>query len=196
MKHAAFALYGAFGAREHARTPCGRTDGLAGREARHARRCMMSRRGRRPPYAGPDDLPAGRREDRPGRSEKRLGKPDADADAGADAGADADMDDASEAGKDGRGDGSGQCPYCLDVRWVDCPVCEGRGYHGRTIVCYYCQGARRIECPLCVDDIYKFSYVKRTEPVGEGEGDGDGDRDGDEDGDGGENEVEKSSSGF
>lgn len=55
------------------------------------------------------------------------------------------------------------CTYCKNVGEVDCPVCEGRGYFGRTITCYYCRGAKRIECPLCVDDVYKFSYV-RTSP--------------------------------
>lgn len=69
----------------------------------------------------------------------------------------------------------GECPYCRNVKSVDCPVCDGRGYHGRTIVCYYCNGAKRIECPLCVDDIYKFSYVKRNDQVVEEEGDHDDD---------------------
>lgn len=57
------------------------------------------------------------------------------------------------------------CTYCHNKNIVECPVCEGRGYHGRTITCYYCRGAKQIECPLCADDIYKFSYVEPANPT-------------------------------
>lgn len=60
---------------------------------------------------------------------------------------------------------SGECPYCKDDKIVECPACEGRGYHGRTITCYYCAGAQKIECPLCTDDIYKFSYTEPANPT-------------------------------
>lgn len=60
---------------------------------------------------------------------------------------------------------SGECPYCHDESTVICPVCEGRGYIGRTITCYYCRGAKRIECPLCIDDVYKLSYVQPKNPT-------------------------------
>lgn len=58
-----------------------------------------------------------------------------------------------------------ECPYCHDENIVTCPVCEGRGYLGRTITCYYCRGAKKIECPLCIDDIYKLSYVRPKNPT-------------------------------
>lgn len=58
-----------------------------------------------------------------------------------------------------------ECPYCHDKNIVICPVCEGRGYLGRTITCYYCRGAKDIECPLCIDDIYKLSYVRPQNPT-------------------------------
>lgn len=58
-----------------------------------------------------------------------------------------------------------ECPYCHNESIVTCPVCEGRGYLGRTITCYYCRGAKRIECPLCIDDIYKLSYVRPQNPT-------------------------------
>lgn len=65
-----------------------------------------------------------------------------------------------------------ECPYCHNVKIVSCPACEGRGYHGRTITCYYCNGLKEVECPLCIDDIYKLSYVKRTDTTfKESEGD-------------------------
>lgn len=56
------------------------------------------------------------------------------------------------------------CTYCENHGIVECPVCEGRGYLGRTIKCYYCRGAEKIECPLCADDIYRFSYVAEQDP--------------------------------
>lgn len=58
-----------------------------------------------------------------------------------------------------------ECPYCHNESIVTCPVCEGRGYLGRTITCYYCRGAKRIECPLCIDDIYRLSYVRPQNPT-------------------------------
>lgn len=58
-----------------------------------------------------------------------------------------------------------ECPYCNGGKIVECPACEGRGYHGRTITCYYCAGAQKIECPLCTDDIYKFSYTQPNNPT-------------------------------
>lgn len=51
------------------------------------------------------------------------------------------------------------CSYCGNETLVECPACDGRGYHGRTITCYYCHGKKQIECPLCTDDIYKYSYT-------------------------------------
>lgn len=51
------------------------------------------------------------------------------------------------------------CTYCHDKMFVTCPVCEGRGYMGRTITCYYCRGKEIIECPLCIDDVYRLSYT-------------------------------------
>lgn len=56
------------------------------------------------------------------------------------------------------------CTYCGNHGEVDCPVCHGRGYLGRTIKCYYCRGAEKIECPLCADDVYRFSYVAERDP--------------------------------
>lgn len=51
------------------------------------------------------------------------------------------------------------CSYCGNETLVECPACDGRGYHGRTITCYYCHGKKQIECPLCTDDVYKYSYT-------------------------------------
>lgn len=63
------------------------------------------------------------------------------------------------------------CSYCQNDKEVSCPVCDGRGYHGRTITCYYCKGRQIIECPLCIDDNYRFSYVatEKKEPPERGQ---------------------------
>lgn len=53
------------------------------------------------------------------------------------------------------------CTYCENNLVVTCPVCNGEGVMGRTILCYYCRGKKTIDCPLCaVDDVYSFSYSK------------------------------------
>lgn len=67
------------------------------------------------------------------------------------------------------------CTYCQGEKIVECPVCEGRGYHGRTIPCYYCHGKKEIECPLCIDDIYKATWQPDANAVYEDDDDGDSD---------------------
>lgn len=68
------------------------------------------------------------------------------------------------------------CTYCHDEKFVTCPVCEGRGYMGRTITCYYCRGKETIECPLCIDDVYRLSYTAQQPELNADEMDMDDDQ--------------------
>jgi len=54
-----------------------------------------------------------------------------------------------------------ECAYCHNTKQVVCPVCNGEGILGRTIICRYCRGAKTLECPICAaQDDYSWSYVE------------------------------------